>query len=257
MCLIVLAWKESARYPLIVAANRDEAHDRPSLPVHEWPDAPGVYGGRDLREGGSWMAVAAGVRLAAVTNVRGAERPAGVRSRGHLVRDFVLQGGGAAGAARALAAGGPEFGPFNLLLCDGRELVHMSNRPTRAWQALAPGIHGVSNGGLNAAWPKVVRLTARMREFVDQLEGAALPDHELLFGALADTGVAADHELPETGVELEIERRLSPPFVLGDNYGTRASTVAVFAADGSIQLTERNFDAAGAPVEDRRINVPG
>jgi uncharacterized protein with NRDE domain len=256
MCLIAIAWRQSARYPLIIAANRDEQYERPTLPAQEWNDAAGIYGGRDLRAGGSWLALSAEGRFAAVTNLRGGVSVDGGKSRGHLVRDFLLQPRKAAHAARELVDDDTLYGPFNLVMCDGDELVHVTNRPERAWHVLPPGIHGVSNGPLNAAWPKVVRLTTQLQAFVTQV-AVRDADPEPLFRALGDTAEAPDHQLPETGVELDIERRLSPPFVCGDNYGTRASTVVLLPVGGAAQLIERSFDALGQLSGERRISVSG
>ena len=36
MCLLVLAWRKHPRYRLIVAANRDEYHARPTAPMAVW-----------------------------------------------------------------------------------------------------------------------------------------------------------------------------------------------------------------------------
>jgi uncharacterized protein with NRDE domain len=257
MCLIAIAWRQSARYPLVIAANRDEAHERPTLPAGRWPDAPDIYGGRDLHAGGSWLALTADGKLAAVTNVRGAARVEGGRSRGHLVRDYLLGGGEVERAARACVASAPDYGPFNLLLCDGRELVHVSNRPAVHWSCLPSGIHGVSNGALNAPWPKVLRLTERLRSFMAGLDrDDGDPELEPLFHALRDTTEAPAGELPDTGVGMESERRLSPPFVSGDNYGTRASTVALLHPRREARLIERSFDAAGQLIGEQRLVLP-
>ena len=70
MCLIVLAWQADARYGLLLGANRDEFHLRPSAPADWWRDAPQVLGGRDLKAGGAWLGVARSGRYAAVTNYR-------------------------------------------------------------------------------------------------------------------------------------------------------------------------------------------
>ena len=56
----------------------------------------------------------------------------------------------------------------------------------------------------------------------------------------ADTALAADAELPDTGVGLELERRLSPPFVMGDTYGRYCCTL-VLADLAGIEMTERRF----------------
>ena len=70
MCLIAFALNAHPRYRLIVVANRDEFHHRPTEAAHWWPDAPGLFGGRDLQQGGTWMACTRAGRWAAVTNVR-------------------------------------------------------------------------------------------------------------------------------------------------------------------------------------------
>src|SRR5215470_11222385 len=91
MCLILLAWNAQREHPLILAANRDEFFARATQPAAPWPESPAVIGGRDLEKGGSWLAVSASGRVAAVTNFRDvARRRGGQRSRGLLVNDFVL-----------------------------------------------------------------------------------------------------------------------------------------------------------------------
>ena len=70
VCLILFAYRAHPAFPLVLAANRDEFFERPTLPAAPWPESPAVFGGRDLDKGGSWLAVSARGRLAAVTNVR-------------------------------------------------------------------------------------------------------------------------------------------------------------------------------------------
>src|SRR3546814_15093405 len=70
MCLIALAWHVHPRYPLVLIANRDEFHARPTAPAAVHPDAPQLFGGRDLEKGGSWLMVSSHGRMAAVTTVR-------------------------------------------------------------------------------------------------------------------------------------------------------------------------------------------
>ena len=254
MCLIALAWQRSTRLPLLVAANRDEAHARPTLAAHEWPERAGVFGGKDLQEGGSWMALSADGRLAAVTNVR--ERPVrrGARSRGHLVRDFMLDGRTAADAAVDIVARAGEFGPFNLLLTDGVELVLVTNRPVPGWQRLPPGVYAVSNGVYGSAWPKIRRLYGVMSEIAAQLHATQGESHvDALLRALGSTDAAPDHELPDTGVGLDAERQLSPIFVTGDEYGTRASSVALLTDTGAGSFVERSYGPGGVCTGEQRL----
>lgn len=241
MCLIVIAWRVHPGYPLVVAANRDEFHARPTAAAVRWPDAPQVVAGRDLEAGGTWLGATDAGRFAAVTNVREPGRPPGARSRGHLARDFLT--GTAAPGDFAAGIPGEAYSGFNLLLSDGRALCYRSNRDGAA-RALPAGIYGVSNHLLDTPWPK---LTTAKRRFADALE--CLPDESLFFELLADDEIVQDDALPVTGVSLAWERRLSAVFVRSPDYGTRASTLLLRRADGRGVLRERSFDAAGATGE--------
>lgn len=262
MCLIAVAWRMHPRYRLILAANRDEFHARPSLPLAEWQDAPQIVGGRDALHGGSWLALR-GRRLAAVTNVRRPPEQDG-RSRGALVADFVRSDAHAAAAMGALADEAAQYRPFNLLIHDGDTLAFASNRPDAsggpgfAMRTSDPGIHGVSNGALDAPWPKTAMLMAKLGEWVASsaavLPAGEAPDLEPLFAALADTTLAADDRLPDTGIGLERERFLSPAFIAHPTYGTRASTVVLIAEDHA-EIVERRFGPEGSFLEQRQIRT--
>src|SRR5690606_37271715 len=67
MCLILFGHRAHPEYRLVLAANRDEFHARPTAPLAEWADAPGVFGGRDLQAGGTWLAGTATGRGASCT----------------------------------------------------------------------------------------------------------------------------------------------------------------------------------------------
>src|ERR1043165_2945120 len=88
MCLIAVAHRLSDDFPLVIAANRDEFYERPALAAAPWKEDARVVGGRDVRAGGSWLAVSQSARFAAVTNIRGEHRDG--PSRGLLVSNFVL-----------------------------------------------------------------------------------------------------------------------------------------------------------------------
>lgn len=252
MCLIALAWKAHPRYPLALIANRDEFHERPSAPAGFDPQAPHVYGGRDLVAGGGWLQASTRGRLAAVTNVRNGLHPEEApRSRGALVHDFVRAGGGAMESAGALQETSALFGPFNLLLWDGHELAFASNQPQAQHAPVTPGIHAMSNGAFDAPWPKSALATRALEAWLQSVPdlaapGSDRPDIEPLFTALADRSVAPDETLPDTGVGVELERRLSPPFILDARYGTRCSTVVLVGENG-IVFAERRFGPEGMP----------
>jgi uncharacterized protein with NRDE domain len=243
MCLLVVAWKVHPALPLVLAGNRDELHRRPAAPVHWWPEPAGILGGRDLEAGGAWLAVDRAGRLAVVTNFREpAANTAGRRSRGELVVDGLAHPGPARDWITGLDGRREEYGGFSLILRDGDELHCLSNRGTDRLD-LAPGVYGLSNHRLDTPWPKVEAARSALRRL---LETDGL-DVEALFELLADRTPASDEDLPRTGVPLEWERALSPIFIAGDDYGTRASTVVLMSPGGEVFLEERRFGPGGLP----------
>lgn len=240
MCLIAVAWKVHVRYPLALVANRDEAHARPTAPAGRDPEFHDVFGGRDLVQGGGWLMLSTRGRLAAVTNVRVGRHPeVAPLSRGLLVRDFVSGSASAQDYVAALASEAPRYGRFNLLAWDGESLAFASNHPTYTTRLIEPGVHAMSNGAFDASWPKGMRATRALSSWLDA-NPEATPDTSDLFEALADTRQAPDAELPDTGVGIELERLLSSPFVRGETYGTRCSTIVLVDA-GEVSFFERRF----------------
>jgi len=245
MCLIAFAWRAHPDYPLLLAANRDEAHARASSAMGWWDDETSVLGGRDLEAGGSWLAFSRNGRLATVTNFReknGGARAA--RSRGEIVSRFVA--GGARPGEFAAGLDGDRYAGYSVLLSDGDELVYASNRGD-ATTPLAPGVYGLSNASLDTPWPKLVasRESLRQRLGSDEL---TLDD---LFDIVADRRCAP----PDPSIELpfEMSRAITAAFIVTPEYGTRCSTALLTRTDGHIEIGERRFDADGETTGESRF----
>lgn len=252
MCLIALALRQHPDWPVILVGNRDEFHARPSHPADEWEDVPGILGGRDLDVGGAWLAVApAAGRLAVVTNVRepGSPDPDAL-SRGLLVRDYLAGTEDASTFAGSLSRAAAAYRPFNLLLLDPAAALYVSNRPVPQVQSLTEGLYGLSNGALDAPWPKTQALKTRLARWIESSD----QNPEPLFAALSDETRAEDPALPNTGVGLERERFVAPAFIRSDNYGTRAQTVVRIAADGRGELIERRFGPNGSALGESMLS---
>lgn len=247
MCLILLAWHAHPRFPLVLAANRDEFYDRPSAAAAFWREAPALLGGRDLESMGTWLGVTRSGRLAAVTNVReGSATPAqGAPSRGKLTTDFLCSATAPAAYAAAAFAEGAAYRGFNLLVADRRELWWTSNRASHA-RRLEAGVYGLSNELLDTPWPKVVTGKQRLAQVLETGVGV-----DGLLDLLADTERPGDAELPDTGVGLERERALAAARVVSPHYGTRCSSVLIVDAEGRTQFAERSFEPHGAAGETR------
>lgn len=260
MCLLVLAWKTHPRYRLVIAANRDEFHDRPSAPLGWWLDEPDILAGRDLRGGGTWMGVSRSGRFGVVTNYRDLEPPpsADAPSRGELVTRFLLDDGSPESCLDDLRARAARYAGFSLLVGDSRELYYFTNRNGQAAIALAPGTYGLSNHLLDSPWPKLLRTRQALANLVAQDDLG--PDS--LFALLADREPALDEEIPDSGLPPDWERALSAPFVAHGTYGTRSSTLLLVEHDGRSTMHERRFDAAGKLTGATRLrfdseDVPG
>jgi uncharacterized protein with NRDE domain len=240
MCLILFAHRAHPAYPLVVAANRDEWFRRPTVPAGFWPDAPEVFAGRDLEQHGTWLGITRHGRFAALTNYRdpGANRPE-APSRGALVSAFLRARLPPAEYLEHLRGDAARYNGFSLLAGDGATLCYFSNREGEI-RSLAPGVYGLSNSLLDVPWPKVqsgkIRLAAA-------LDGG--PTATALLDLLDNTQFAPERELPNTGVGVDWERKLSSLRILADGYGTRSSTALLVGADGEVSFVERSFDEAG------------
>jgi len=269
MCLILVAWRQHADYSLVVAANRDEFHARATAPAARWrlsAGAPEIVGGRDRVAGGTWLAATDDGRFAALTNVRDGAGAPGRESRGHLATEFLRGSATAADYCRAVAAACADpgrYAGFNLLVGDGRELCHFSNRGDGV-RRLPPGIYGVSNHLLDTPWPKLTTAKAAFAAALATLTAADAvggsagvkataaaktastpPDLAPFLALLADREIVADARLPATGVPLAWERLLSAVFVCSPDYGTRASSVLLQSENGAGHLFERSFAPDG------------
>ncbi len=234
MCLVLIAFGTRPDLPLVVAANRDEFYRRPASAVHAWPEDGRVLAGRDIEADGTWLGISTSGRFAAVTNLSDPTENA-PRSRGALTSSF-LQGQGTA-SEYAASIKGDLYRGFNLVLWDGETLLYTSNRaPT---QTLRPGVYGIANEPLGAEWPKVIRGRMELSKAV-----GSDPDTDKLIRLLADESVPPDYLLPDRGRPLEMERRIAPCFIRGDDYGTRAST-AMIVAENHMTIAEQLYGRGG------------
>ena len=224
MCLIAIAHRVSKGWPLVIAANRDEQYARPTRAAHAWKENPEVIGGRDLRAGGSWLAVRRGGRFAAVTNVRGVGGEGGP-SRGLLVSGFVL--GDEPPLPYAKAIRGDAYAGFYLIVGDG-DIVQCNNAGDP--KAIEPGLFAVSNAPPGADWPKV----AIGRDYL----AAAIAKHRRADDVAVDllNFLGTPRRAP---IESEV-------FVHTRAYGTRSSTVILVDANKEVLFVEQNYTPKGA-----------
>lgn len=262
MCLAAIALDQSRRFPLVIAANRDEFFKRPAARLAWWsPGAgqPDILGGRDLEAGGTWLGLTAKGRLAFITNVRDpSHRDPSAPSRGGIVTRWLAGDLSADRFWMHTALSG--YNGFNLLAADFRRgecffASSLDSNPLR----LERGLYGLSNASLDTPWPKVTALKERMRESIEGAESLDMLAVEL-FDALNDRTPAPDDQLPSTGVPQDLEKALSSAFIrtADGQYGTRCTTLVISERVNKRLVThvlERTYSATGGMALLRRSSL--
>ena len=242
MCLILFAWQAHPRYPLIVAANREEFHERPTAAADFWEDHPNLLAGRDLQAGGTWLGVSRSGRFAAVTNFReplAPELPL-EHSRGELVSGFLQSCSSPIKQSHDVMNKGYAYRGFNLLVGTPTELAYASNRAEHA-ASIEPGMHGLSNHLLDTDWPKVQSGREGLSEL---MTGDRVSAEDLL--ELLTNRTLAPGDLPElSGNEELMEQLMRHSFIVSPVYGTRSSTVVLLDYDGNLEFVERQYAPSG------------
>lgn len=242
MCLMILAHQVSPDYPLLVAANRDEFHARPTAASDFWPEQPQLLAGRDLQQGGTWMGVTRGGRFAAVTNYRDPARTAAApRSRGELPLGFLLGSHTPKDFLDAVAACAHEYAGFNLLVGDRFSLWYFTNSDAAVPRELPAGIYGLSNARLDTPWPKVELGKSRLLSLL----GGGGVSHDALLAVVGDRQLADAHALRAQGLDGSMDPVLSAQFIVTGAYGTRSSTTLWLDKRGQVDWRELSFDELG------------
>ncbi|TYT74800.1 NRDE family protein [Desulfobotulus mexicanus] len=251
MCLILFAVQQHPDWPLIVAANRDEFHKRPTEPARLRKTSPSVLAGKDLQEGGTWMGIVPETLLfAALTNYRDPlSRKNPAPSRGHIVEQALGSAEDMEPFLKKLKKEGTNFNGFNLIFGTPEKLFYYSNQTEKSL-VIPPGVHGLSNHLLGTPWPKVTKGCRLLDQAIKK--GAEEEDFFLL---LQDRSMPEDRELPDTGMGLEWERILAPLFIVHPLYGTRSSTTLKVHCSGEFFFTEISWDERGK--ETGRVRFTG
>lgn len=211
--------------PLVLAANRDELYARATRAPGMLSPAPRVVGGLDEVSGGTWLALRADGRFAAVTNQRALEpRPADARSRGLAVRELAL----ADDPDAYVAALDPRaYASMNLVWGDADRVrvAYLRQRGERDVIELGRGVHVLCNDRIGAAgFPRGDRLGAAIEAALAAPRGRAWPS---LVAPLARA--LADHARvdppPPSHLPPELARELTATCIHSPLYGTRSSSI--------------------------------
>jgi uncharacterized protein with NRDE domain len=248
-----------------------------------------IYAGRDLVQGGTWLACSNNGSFATITNFhcdqdKGREFP---RSRGEIVSKFV--------AGRKVKDGKhaktfpwsakdfvdeylkerlDDFAGFSVLLFDGTTLMCCTNRghidpaasgDDNAWyRELPAGLYALSNHLLDTPWPKVVqaiRVMARAREIAAKLDidtvSGLLSDAvlEYLLQTFEDTTIYEQdlRSPPLKGIEIPIQCSMC---VRIEGAGTRTTTVISYDPSVGFDFVEKYHDTPFDEASTSRKIIP-
>ena len=235
MCILFIAVKQHPRYPLIIAANRDEFHARPTEPMHWWP-TKSMLAGKDLQANGTWLSFSKSGRLAGLTNYRQLPLKEGnFVSRGEL--PLLALSASDRDLKNFLQAKSENYQGFNLLFGDQNTLTCFDS-VRQKFTPLSSGFHSICNGALDDVWPKMARGEQALEHYIKAHHTVT---HDALLSLLQDTQQAPDELLPDTGIGLAWEKTLSAIMIQGEEYGTRSSCIYTLSSAGSAEVTEITY----------------
>ena len=251
MCTVVFLRRPDHRWPLLLAANRDEMADRPwQMPGRHWPDRPEVTAGRDQLAGGSWLGLNDTGVVAGILNRKDSLGPdPALRSRGELVLE-ALDHPDAVVAAEALAELDPRsYRSFNLFVADNRDAWWVRSLgpdgPPRV--ELRPIPEGLS---MMTAWDLDAPGSARTRLYRPRFAAAPTPDPDAGGWAAWEALLASRDYEDGTGPGEAMN------VVTGRGFGTLSSSLIALAEPGAPKPAKLWRFAAGRPGEAAYETVP-
>ncbi len=251
MCLILLAYQQHPKYKLILIANRDEFHNRPTEKAHWWQDRNSEFlAGKDLEGNGSWLGINRHGKFAALTNYRD---PFNVKknapTRGHLVTNYLESRQDDITYLDSLERCKNSYNGYNLLFGDANQINYYSNYH-KSMMSLEAGIYGLSNALLDTPWPKVIKGKEKLKRLIENENDFSV---ESAFKNLCDTALAEDNVLPDTGIGYEREKAISSMFIETNGYGTRCSTIILVDYDNKVSFHEKSYIPEGYVSSDFEI----
>lgn len=241
MCLINFQLHEHPNYKLVVAANRDEFYKRPTAIANFWEDEPTILAGRDLEQMGTWLGITKEGRFAALTNYRAPDhmKASNKLSRGEIVKNYLAGNDTPINFLERLKENKDAYVGFNVIIGNAEEMFYYNNIENKVTKLKQGKTYGLSNHFLNTPWPKVIKGRENLRKYMSNND--QINENEL-FDLLLDAEEAGDEKLPNTGIGIDLERKLSPLFIQLPDYGTRCSTVLTIDKDNHVKFIERTYE---------------
>ena len=163
MCLLAIQYRLVAESPILVAANREEFYNRPSLQPSIQSGKPRVLSGVDQQAGGTWLGVNQHGLFVAACNRHKLLAPMAPRSRGSLCRDLLKCGSAQKAVDLALEElSSSMYDGVNFVVADfdGGWVVHGGDDVNTV--ELKQGMSIIGNGDVNDPRDERIKLARRL-----------------------------------------------------------------------------------------------
>jgi len=255
MCILFFTINDNKRYKFILASNRDEHFERPTVPAHYWKEGDvEILSPKDKRKGGTWLGVSKSGRFGILTNYRTPNSTynninSTAPSRGKLITEFLISNDTVTEYINQLKTNKDIYEGFNLLIGDLTLgiLGYFTNKRDGI-EILQPGIYGLSNKFLDTPWFKLTHGKNKFSSIIDHSEEMSEEDLvNKLFSVLSDKLLPEHFE--STGALPDWEPVLAPIFVqsFDKQYGTRTQTVILVDNNNKLTFYEKTLQLHQLP----------
>lgn len=263
MCILFFAIEQHPRFPVVICANRDEFHQRPTQIMHWWPETQDnkgdqlpILAGKDLQAGGTWLGLNPQGRFSALTNYRQPQSfDNSKKSRGDLVINALSKP--TSKITEQLLKTTNQYNGFNLVVGQLNNLMCFDS-VTKKQQTLSSGYHSLCNGALDDIWPKMALgqnqlANAISANLTQNLSQTSLVEH--LFTLMQNEQQASENGLPNTGLSIDWEQKLSSIFIVSPEYGTRTTNIIILDDQKNIYVYDQSYNAQGTPYKRQHFTI--
>lgn len=245
MCILFIALKQHPQYPVIICANRDEFHDRPTQSLHYWPKEK-ILAGKDLQAGGTWLGINQSQHFSALTNFRQPHLIDSTKtSRGDLVIKALSEENIESNQKiinNHLQKHANQYNGFNLIY-GSLEKLYCFDSVNKTTKVMEDGVFSICNGALTDSWPKMTLGEQQLAHLIADKQSEL--EHAQLMNMMMNNTQAIDETLPKTGLPLDKEKLLSSIFIQSPNYGTRSTLIITKDINGTVNITEATYSPSG------------
>jgi hypothetical protein len=247
MCTVVILRRPDHKWPLILAANRDEMAGRPWRPPgRHWADRVDIVAGYDELAQGTWLGLNDSGVIAGVLNRQGSLGPdPQLRSRGELPLE-ALDHADAIDAVAALSRlDGRSWRSFNMVIADNRDAYWIKSLGPDGDDKvivgeIPEGLHMLTSLDLDDV------KSGRIAAFLPRFRAAKSPDPDTGDWGEWQRLLASRGEGP---IKPDEERDRSMCIVTETGFGTLSSSLIALPSSADLAVRPIWLFAAGRPGE--------